>query len=137
MNGDTVKIHYEVVLTETKKVIESTAARGEPRKLVVGKDKIAKGITKGLLAMKKGMKIKFTVSPEHAYGAKGISGVVPPNSEIDCIVELVDHHVASENKVVLSEDRSESDPSPVAKQGGNRRIEVPLYSNEEDFDSLS
>ena len=63
MNGDLVKVHYEAILTATKKVIETTATRGEPRAIVVGKDKVAKGLVKGILAMKKGMKIKLTVSP--------------------------------------------------------------------------
>jgi FKBP-type peptidyl-prolyl cis-trans isomerase len=86
MNGDLVRIHYEAILTATKKVIETTVTRGEPRAIVVGKDKVAKGLMKGVLAMKKGMKIKLTVAPQFAYGTNGIPGVVPPDSEIDYII---------------------------------------------------
>ena len=122
MTGDLVRIHYDAILTASKKVIETTTTRGEPRAIVVGKDKVAKGLIKGVLAMKRGMKIKLTVSPQYAYGANGIPGVVPPNSEIDYIIELVEHHVAEENKVMTDKELSESEPSSAPKEIEKRRI---------------
>ena len=52
---------------------------------------------KALSSMKKGMKVKLTVQPRDAYGAIGIPGLVPPNSEIQYIVELIEHEVAPQN----------------------------------------
>lgn len=122
LEGDLVRINYEAILTASKKVIESTSTRGESRAIVVGRDKVAKGLIKGVLSMKQGMKIKLTVSPQYAYGANGIPGVVPPNSEIDYIIELVEHHVAEENKKKIEPEFSESDLSTAPKPIDKRRI---------------
>lgn len=47
--------------------------------------------------MKKGMKIKFRVSPRHAFGEEGIPGYISPNTSVIYLVELLDHEISAEN----------------------------------------
>jgi len=97
--GDVVHIHYEALVISTKQVFESTYTRSQPRKVTIGKDNISKGLTKALFAMSKGMQIKLTVPPQGAYGDVGIPGLVPPNAEIQYIVELLEHEIRPENLI--------------------------------------
>ena len=91
--GDVIKIHYEALVVSTGTVFESTqqARSFQPRTIFVGQDKVSKGLMKALSAIKRGMKIRLIVPSHQAYGEIGIPGVVPPNSEIQYTVEVVEH----------------------------------------------
>ena len=42
------------------------------------------------MQLKKGQKAILTCPPEYSYGARGVPGVIPPNSTLVFEVELVD-----------------------------------------------
>jgi FKBP-type peptidyl-prolyl cis-trans isomerase len=89
--GDTIHLHYQASVLSTGEVIENTFELGKPRTVVVGTDKLTRGLLKGIIAMKKGMKINMTATPEMAYGVGGVPGKVPPNSNVMYIIEIADH----------------------------------------------
>jgi peptidyl-prolyl cis-trans isomerase A (cyclophilin A) len=85
--GATVSVNYAAMLLDGK-VIDSTAARGQPATLNV--NRVIKGWTEALLSMKRGEKRRLVIPPELAYGSKGYGNVIPPNSFLLFEVELID-----------------------------------------------
>ena len=64
----TVSVNYKGMLLDGT-VFDSTEAAGEPATLQV--DRVIKGWTEALLAMKRGEKRRLVIPPELAYGAQG------------------------------------------------------------------
>jgi cyclophilin family peptidyl-prolyl cis-trans isomerase len=83
----TVSVNYTAMLLDGK-VIDSTAARGQPASLRV--DRVIKGWTEALKAMKRGEKRRLLIPPELGYGSQGYANVIPPNSFLLFEVELID-----------------------------------------------
>lgn len=87
-SGDTVSVHYTGMLVDGK-VFDSSVARGTPFDFQLGAGKVILGWEKGILGMKVGGKRRLIISPEYAYGAQGVPGVIPANSTLYFDVELV------------------------------------------------
>ena len=85
--GSTVSVKYTGMLLDGK-VFDSTEARGAPAVLRV--DRVIKGWTEALLAMKRGERRMLVIPPELAYGERGYPGVIPPNSFLVFDVQLID-----------------------------------------------
>ena len=85
--GATVTVNYAGMLLDGK-VFDSTQARGTPAVLRV--DRVIKGWTEALLAMKRGERCRLVIPPELAYGARGYPGVIPPNAFLVFEVQLID-----------------------------------------------
>jgi len=86
--GARVSVNYTGMLLDGK-VFDSTDARGQPAVLQV--DRVIKGWTEALLAMKRGERRRLVIPPELAYGARGYPGVIPPNAFLVFDVELIDY----------------------------------------------
>ena len=87
--GAKVKVHYTGKLTNGT-VFDSSVTRGEPIEFVVGVGQVIKGWDEGITRLKKGQKAVLHCSPDFAYGARGVPGVIPPNSTLIFEVEVVD-----------------------------------------------
>lgn len=85
--GSKVSVNYNGMLLSGK-VFDSTEARGAPAVLQV--DRVIKGWTEALLAMKRGERRLLVIPPELAYGERGYPGVIPPNAFLVFEVELID-----------------------------------------------
>ena len=85
--GSKVSVNYKGMLLSGK-VFDSTEARGAPAVLQV--DRVIKGWTEALLAMKRGERRLLVIPPELAYGERGYPGVIPPNAFLVFEVELID-----------------------------------------------
>ena len=83
---DTVTVHYTGKLKDGT-VFDSSYKRGNPLKFKV--TAVIKGWTEALLMMKSGSKWELIIPPNLAYGAKGVPGVIPPNSTLVFEVELL------------------------------------------------
>jgi FKBP-type peptidyl-prolyl cis-trans isomerase len=85
-DGDTVEVHYTGWLTDGKK-FDSSRDRGAPSKF--GVNQVIPGWTEGLKLMTPGMRCKFVIPGDLAYGAQGRPGTIPPNATLVFDVELI------------------------------------------------
>lgn len=83
---DTVRVHYRGTLAG--KEFDSSYSRGQPTEFPVSR--VIPCWTEGLQRMKVGGKARLTCPPEIAYGAKGVGGLIPPNSTLNFEVELIE-----------------------------------------------
>ena len=83
----TVSVNYTGTLLDGK-VFDSTEARGSPAVLRV--DRVIKGWSEALVAMKRGERRMLVIPPELAYGERGYPGVIPPNAFLVFDVQLID-----------------------------------------------
>jgi len=85
-HGDKVEIHYRATMVDDGSEIESTFSK-EPFEIILGTNKLIKGIDKTLVGMAEDETIKVTYGPEDAYGCHNPALIAvldkkefPPNS---------------------------------------------------------
>ncbi len=86
--GSTVSVHYTGTLTNGVK-FDSSYDRGAPFSFTVGEGQVIPGWEEGLLGMRVGGKRELVIPPELAYGSRDL-GVIPANSTLQFVVEVVD-----------------------------------------------
>jgi hypothetical protein len=86
--GDLVTYHY-VMSVAGGAVVEDTHAFTAPLQARLGKDSILHPLADGLVGMRAGGRRKLSVPAHLAFGARGVEGKVPPNSDLEIVVELL------------------------------------------------
>ncbi|MBL8481741.1 MAG: FKBP-type peptidyl-prolyl cis-trans isomerase [Rhodocyclaceae bacterium] len=84
---DMVKVHYRGTLTNGTE-FDSSYSRGQPAEFPL--NRVIPCWTEGVAKMKVGGKAQLTCPPAIAYGSRGMGGVIPPNSTLVFVVELLD-----------------------------------------------
>ena len=87
--GQKVKIHYEGFL-ENGSRIDSSRTRGVPFTFKVGKGEVIQAWDLALTQISLHSRVLVTTTPDLAYGSKGLTGAVPPNSSLKFDIELLD-----------------------------------------------
>ncbi|KAH0681435.1 hypothetical protein KY290_023599 [Solanum tuberosum] len=85
--GDEVTVHYVGILHDGTKSV-STRDKGEPVTFKLGQEKVAAGLDRGIVTMRKGEGALFTLPSETAFGSSD-SDAVSLNSVVQFEVELV------------------------------------------------
>jgi peptidylprolyl isomerase len=86
--GDVVTLHYTGTLTDGT-VFDSSYERGEPIRFSLGQGMVIPGWEMGVAMMHEGGKARLVIPPDMAYGAQGVSGIIPPNATLIFNVELL------------------------------------------------
>ena len=87
--NDRVTIHYNGFLPDGT-VFDSSVARDEPIRFVLGFREVIRGWELGVRGMKVGGKRVLVIPPDLGYGSRGLSGVVPRNATLAFEIELLD-----------------------------------------------
>jgi FKBP-type peptidyl-prolyl cis-trans isomerase len=101
--GEIVVVHYTGTLTDGVK-FDSSRDRGEPIAFKLGTGRVIKGWDEGIARLRIGDRAVLIIPPSLGYGSKGAGGgLIPPDSTLIFVVELVDAKATS-----LSEMLSET-----------------------------
>jgi len=87
--GDAILVNYTGKFTNGKVFDSSLAPGRKPFELHLGRGEVIKGWDEGLSTMHVGGKRKLIIPPDLAYGQRGYSGVIPPNTTLNFDVELL------------------------------------------------
>jgi peptidylprolyl isomerase len=86
--GDTLTVHYVGTLSDGR-VFDSSVDRNTPFTFELGVGSVIRGWDEGLVGMRVGGKRRLVIPPEYGYGEQDL-GVIPSNSTLEFIVELLD-----------------------------------------------
>lgn len=81
-----VRVHYRGTLPNGTE-FDSSYKRSEPASFPLGR--VIPCWTQGVQEMKAGGKARLTCPAGTAYGARGVPGVIPPNTELTFDIELL------------------------------------------------
>ena len=87
--GQTVIVHYTGWFTDGNK-FDSSVDRGAPFDFQLGQRSVIAGWDEGVALMQVGDKHRFIVPSDLAYGERGHSAGIPPNTTLIFDVELLD-----------------------------------------------
>ena len=87
--GKKAIFHYEAKLEDGKVFDSSLRGLRNPMTVTLGQGHIPKGLDQALIGLRVGGKHIISLKPEKAYGAKGIPGIIPPNSAVTFEVNIL------------------------------------------------
>lgn len=87
-NGDTVILHYTGMLTNGVKF--DSSRDGKPYSFELGAGRVIKGWDEGLAKLRVGDHAILVIPSTLAYESKGAGDVIPPDSKLIFLIEVVD-----------------------------------------------
>ena len=99
--GETVIVHYTGTLTNGVK-FDSSRDRNDPIAFKLGVGQVIKGWDEGIGKLHVGEQAILVIPPTIGYGSKGAGDVIPPDSTLIFVVELVDVKAKSITDIMSS-----------------------------------
>ncbi|MFI6937998.1 FKBP-type peptidyl-prolyl cis-trans isomerase [Streptomyces sp. NPDC050418] len=93
--GMVVRVHYVGVTFASGREFDSSWDRGTPFKFALGAGPVIKGWDRGVRGMRVGGRREIVVPPRLGYGRQSPSPLIPPDSTLVFVVDLVDLYSAS------------------------------------------
>jgi peptidylprolyl isomerase len=87
--GALIKAHYRGYLADGTE-FDSSYRHGAPFETVLSKNRVIQGWVQGLVGMQVGGTRKLQVPAALAYGERQIGNMIPPNSDLIFIIELLE-----------------------------------------------
>lgn len=87
--GETVVVHYTGLLATGAK-FDSSLDRAQPLSFKLGVGRVIKGWDEGIAKLHVGEQATLIIPPQLAYGPAGRPPVIPPNSTLIFLVELIE-----------------------------------------------
>jgi len=87
--GETIVVHYTGMLTNGVK-FDSSRDRNEPLEFKLGAGRVIKGWDEGFSKLRVGDHAILIIPSDLAYGSQGAGDVIPPDSKLIFVVEVVD-----------------------------------------------
>ena len=91
--GLTAEMHFTGWVDEKGqqgKEIYNSRKEGEPVSFVIGTDKVMQGWNEGVIGMRVGGTRLLRIPPKLGYGSKAVEDVVPANTYLQFIIELLE-----------------------------------------------
>jgi peptidylprolyl isomerase len=92
VKGALLIAHYKGFLVDGTQ-FDSSHDRGKPFQCVIGTGRVIKGWDIGLMGMKEGGIRKLNVPSHLAYGERQIGDIIPPHSDLEFEIELIEVRV--------------------------------------------
>ena len=93
LEGQVVRVHLVGWIDEQgqrgKELFNSRRERG-PVSFVVGTEKVLPAFNEGVIGMKPGGRRLLMVPPVFAYGERGVDDVIPPNTRLVFLIDLLE-----------------------------------------------
>jgi hypothetical protein len=134
--GETVIVHYTGTLTNGVK-FDSSRDRDQPFSFKLGVGQVIKGWDEGIAKLRVGDQAILVIPAKLGYGAKGAGKVIPPDSTLIFIVELVDVKAKSLSDI-LSKTLAEKGVDAMIAEFRRLRSsgDSDLYVGESDINGL-
>ncbi|KQV22931.1 MULTISPECIES: FKBP-type peptidyl-prolyl cis-trans isomerase [unclassified Kitasatospora] len=87
--GANVKVHYVGVTFSTGEEFDASWNRGQTFSFPLGGGRVIKGWDEGVQGMKVGGRRELIIPPAKAYGAQSPSPLIPANSTLIFVVDLL------------------------------------------------
>jgi FKBP-type peptidyl-prolyl cis-trans isomerase len=88
-SGQTVTVEYVGQIYPDGKVFDESWSRKAPVSFPIGTGQVIAGWDAGLVGQKLGSRVILTIPSAQAYGAAGSGTLVPPNSDLIFVVDLI------------------------------------------------
>ena len=134
--GETVVLHYTGTLTNGVK-FDSSRDANQPFAFKLGAAQVIKGYEEGVAKLRVGDQAILVIPSKLAYGSMGAGDVIPPNSTLIFIMEVVDVKARSLSDVLATTLSEKGVEAMVAEYHSRKSVADPdLYVAESDINSF-
>ena len=88
-DGERVVVHYKMSLAKTGKLVHSSFKKMKPFIFQVGVGQVIPGWDAAVKQLSKGECAQFVIPAAMGYGSKGVPGLILPNADLSCEVEVM------------------------------------------------